>query len=394
MPHYVWKGVNLHARVLKGVYFAPSVQELESILFKKEIALLACWPKKLWRKNISLDLKISYFTQIFMLIQSGMRLPDALTLVAGQMHHAYFAFIAHEIAQKVNNGHSFSSGLKSYPSIFNSLMIQLVQVGEESGSLTSALQVLLNHLEEFSLFKTRLRSALFMPLITFCFFITIIITMLLLVVPQFEHIFKSMHKELPDITKTILGISSFVRGYGIFILVSITMLGLILYRYAQTENGKKLLDKLIIRLPLFNQIIINKTMASFFQALSLLVEGGMPLVKAMAITKASIGNTLLKKHIDMLQEELNSGYSFDQAMTLSCYFCTQEIICLIKIGQEAGIFTIMTKRIAGIYQQKLIKTLNRINALLGPVLLLILGFLIAGLILALYTPIMNLSAII
>lgn len=394
MPYFAWKGVDLHARIRKGALFAQNKQDLDAILIKKDIALLSCSPKKLrWQKKISLQSKIDYMVQLAMLMKAGMLLPKALRLVADQTAQPNFAMAAHTIADNVEHGVAFPAALQMYPKIFQPLVAQMACVGQESGSLPDTLQVVSGHLEAVAQFKKRLQSALLLPLVTFAFFLTIISIMLIVIVPQFASIFASMQKDLPAATKTMLKMSEFLRSGNLAILaLGFFALCYVVRQNLKTRSGKMAFDSFVMRVPFIRSLIITQTMAGFFQAIALLLKGGMPMAKAVLIAKESVNNTVIKNCIEVVAQEISAGVTLADSLGVFGQFCPQDMISLIKVGQESSQLAQMLTRIVDIYQQQLIHKLSRVNTLFQPFLLIILGLMITGLILALYTPIMSLSS--
>lgn len=394
MPYYAWKGVNLKAQVCTGKQFANDIIELDINLLKKEIALLSCVAKKiLIPRPIHSQAIINYCLQLTMLLKAGILLPEALKLVADQTPNPSFAYIAHDVSQKVNQGISLSVAFSNTKKVFNDLIIQMVAAGHEAGSLPAALEVLTLHLESLALFKNRLRAAFILPAITFGFFIVIIAIMLLVVVPQFAALFISLHKDIPRSTQILITISCIVRKWYGVMVVGTTFLMYGFFLLKKTSQGKKWFESVCINTPLLKTIITNITMTGFFQSVAFLLEGGIPLVKALYLSKELIGNSRIKNKIDIIADEVNAGNSFANALYAS-QLCDQEVISLITIGQESGKLQEMLKQVASSYQYRLLRVLGRINNLFGPCLLLILGLLIAALIFALYTPILNLSYIV
>lgn len=393
MPYFAWKGIDLQARIKKGAAFAADKDELDLILLKKDIALLSCSIKKVFlKKPISLQSKIDYIMQVSLLMKSGMLLPKALKLVAGQTHNPHFALIAYDIAQNVEHGISLPRAFENNTRVFNALMIQMACVGEESGSLCDALGVLSGHLEAVADFKRKLSSALLLPLVTFAFFLIIILIMLIVIVPQFASIFTSMQKELPGTTKGMLWVSNFLRSANlIYFAASLVGVLLLINYYCKTLRGKKVRDAILMAIPFIRPIIICQAMGGFFQALGVLLQGGMPLVKALSIAKESTTNGIIKSSLESVVGEVNAGMNLADALARHEILCPQDIISLLLVGQESGHLQNMVQRIAQIYQSRLIAQLSRINTLFQPFLLIILGLMIMGLILALYTPIMSLS---
>lgn len=391
MPYYAWKGVNLRAQDCKGFCFARNKQELDDYLFKKDIALLSSKPKKiLFKKAISNQLRIDYFLQIKMLIQAGMHVPHALRLVAQQSNFPALTMKAHLIADSVEGGSSIAHALSQHKKTFNNLICHLMSVGQESGNLIACLDVLTMHLEAMESFRARLRSALLLPAITAVFFVSVITIMLVVIVPQLANVFSCMHKELPAATQAMVHLSNILRSGEIFLILGMCAVPLsILFLYLRTQPGKIQRDHLLLKLPIVKQVIINKAMAHFFQSLHLLLKGGLPLLMAVKIVKASLNNSEIKDMISAIEQEINAGSSLAQALEPFNMLCSSDIISLISIGQESGNLVAILERISLIYQNRLLKKLNLINTLFQPFLLIILGLMITGLILAMYSPIMN-----
>lgn len=392
MPYFAWRGINLKGNIRKGIQFARTSSELEDLLFKKEIALINVKSKKVWwAVRVSLQTKIDYFMQIATLLKAGMLLPDALLLIAQQASNIYFASIATEIADQVHEGISFSKSIKS-KKIFEPIVMQMAAVGEECGDLTAALEVLVQYLDLREKFKKNLKAALILPLMTFIFFIVVILLMLVIVVPQFSSLFATMHHDLPKSTQRLIAISNFLQSTSFFILVFIAFILAFCFReYKKTLSGKSKIDFVLLKIPFFRPLIINKAMANFFQSMGMLLQGGMPIIRALEITKESVHNSYLKEQMNILEQEINAGDSFATAFARAEYINTQEVISLIKTGQESGKLSNMFCKLGALFQDRLLANLSCINTFLGPLLLIILGLLIAALILALYTPIMSLS---
>lgn len=391
MPYYQWKGVNLQADTCTGIQFARDHDQLDKLLYKKDIALLSYRTKKFWLTSpVSAQQKNDYFMQLSLLTQAGILLPHALDLVAQQMQHNKFAQIAYEIADRVHEGNLLSAAFSRYK-IFDPTMIQMAAVGQESGYLSQAFAVLSQHGETIIQFKNRIRSALLLPVITLCFFVFIFLLILLFIVPQFITIFKTMNKELPQATRTLISLSNFVRSWSCMIMgIGMTIVAYSIYTSKQYKAGKQFFDRCFIKFPLTRMFVINKTFALFFQSLSLLLAGGIPLVQAFKIAKESIENDLIKRELDAMEGAINAGDSFAQVLAHYPYL-GNDVIALIQVGQESGTLPQIMTRISLIYQQRLIRILSRITLLMQPLLLLILGLLISALILALYSPIMTFS---
>lgn len=395
MPYMQWKGVALNAQLCKGMQFVSNEQELDALLFARKVSLLSCKPKRIWWwPSVSLRAKLDYFMQLNMLLKAGLLLPEGLQLVAQQSSNIALAPAAYGVAQQVNHGISFGKALESYPIHFNGLMMQMAWVGQESGNITAALQVLCMYLSSVCDFRSRLRSALLLPMMTFVFFMLIMAVLLMVVVPQFVQLFASINRELPQATQLLLSVSDFLRSWYVSIPICLMLLlyGALSW-YKSTKNGRERLDVLVMNIPFVNALVRTRILAGFFQSVALLLEGGLPMVTAFSIAKESIDNSMLKSEFGFIQQEIAAGTACADALAFNSII-EQDILSLIKIGQESGMLAPMFARAAHVYQEQLLKHLERINMLFQPALLIILGLMVTGLILALYTPIMSLSTLV
>ena len=393
MPFFAWKGINLKAQCCKGKQFASSASALETLLFKKDIALLDYkFAPQRWLKPVSAQAKIDYCMQLAMLLKTGMLLPEALQLVAEQMPTGKLSGIAYDVAAQVDQGIPLATAFFYHKNVFNPLIIQMVTIGQESSNLPISLQILTNHLESSLAFRNQIRSALTLPAVIFSFFLIVIALILTLIVPHFEALFASMHKELPSMTLRLIKISNFLRSWSMLTtIISVLIICMSIRIYYTTNKRNYAFDRLALRIPFVNTIILYKTLAGFFQSISLLLAGGISLIKAIAIAKEAISNQIIKQQITMVYEEVNAGKSFADSLGQSNNICDQQVLSLVKIGQESNMLPVILNRIADLYQAKLMLRFGRVNTLLGPFLLVILGLLITALIVALYTPIMSLS---
>jgi type IV pilus assembly protein PilC len=175
-------------------------------------------------------------------------------------------------------------------------------------------------------------------------------------------------------------------------IIILTFLAAAYKKFAKSVRGRTFLDVICLRIPLIQQVVIYKNMTGFFHALALLIEGGMPLTKAIAIAKESIDNSRIKQKIGSFERDIRAGSSFAQIFADNDQWFGQDVVALIKVGQESGTLVQMLRHVAHRYQSKLLAVLNTLSSLFQPLLLLILGLLITCLIIALYTPIMNISS--
>ncbi len=285
MPYYRWQGVTIVGDHKKGLLFARSSEHLDALLMTREIALINHKPQRQWmKKPIRMRDKLQFFRQLSVLIDSGVLLSDALGIVGDQLNHPPFQELVHAIAVQVQEGASLGDAVENYPQVFDPITIQLIYAGEESGRMAETLQAISGHIAVTQDFYTKLRAALFLPAITLAFFFAIVMIIFVLIMPRFIDIFASMQQEIPPLTKRLLAISEFMRTpwMGIMVLVC-GLLGIIGWRLTRRGRGRRIIDVLLMYLPLIGPIVQQRFLGYTMQALSVLLHGGMPIVQALGV---------------------------------------------------------------------------------------------------------------
>lgn len=395
MPYFTWKGIDIEGRIHKGKLFAQSAKELDLVLFKQEIALLKADPVKQWAllSRISLDDKIQFFKQLASLLNAGVLLPDALLVVASQTQKVKFQGIIDAITREVHAGSSLSQSLARYHDFFDPVMVQMVKVGEESSKLGSVLSMLGDYLQMRSDFSRGVRSAMFVPMITLGFFFCITLVIFIVIVPQFATMFQSAHQDLPWITQTMLGMSTFVRSWAMmYVIAFFSVVFLIIYKLIKTEKGRCLKDRFVVHLPLIGELICQSSLGYFLHAVSMLLQGGMPLLQAIGVAKATVHNSFLSENITDIEHAIEAGSQLSQAMihNMEQIFSAQ-VIAIVRVGEESGRLAPLLARGASAYQENVRAILSWIVSMINPLLMVFLGLLITALIMAVYIPIFNLS---
>lgn len=397
MPYFSWKGVDIEGRIHKGKLFAQSSQDLDAVLFKQEIALLRFYPIKQRRifTTIALDDTIHFFKQISELLSAGVLLPSALLVVCSQITHAQFQAIVDQIVHDIHAGSSFSQALAKHPHVFDSVMVNMVHVGEESSKLATVLAMLAGYLQMRNDFKRGLRTAMLVPSITLLFFTGIAFLIFAFVVPQFAALFEASNQQLPQLTRTMIAISGFVRSNALLYALGLLGFGMMfLKRFFNTPHGKRIQDTILLRLPLIGSLIRQSSLGYFLHAFSMLLQGGMPLLQAMKVAKTTVSNTVLFDNLTLIERDIESGSSLSQAMIYNmAQIFSADTIAIIRVGEESGRLASLLAKAGAVYQTNVQRSLAVIVTLINPLLMVALGAMVTFLIMAVYIPIFNLSHI-
>jgi type IV pilus assembly protein PilC len=394
MPFFRWHGIDLQGNDQYGTLIARSTTELDSRLFSQDIALLSCtttYPRA--ARSINFSSKAALFNHLATLLKAGIYVDQALELVMLQENSQGLQDVLRDIFLDVHHGNSLSTSLKQYPTIFDSLSVQIIEAGQAAGCLPHALQALAHYYEELIAFRKQLSRALTMPIITAAFFLFVALIIFIVIMPTFSWLFASFNQELPSITRLMLSLSEALRSWTALILVvaciGVSSLGL--YWYRRQKQQCIWLTRCLWRLPLIGSLLQKIHICRFFQSLALLLEGGVSIKPALETVQVTINNPLLLEQLQKPFQAVLAGMPLHEALVSQPSLFGPETLAYMRIGQETGTLGHMMARTATLYQQTINKQLSTITTIIQPLLMIILGLWIALLIIAVYLPIFTLS---
>lgn len=394
MPYYAWRGVTLDGTYCKGSCFAPHEQQLDQQLFEQNIALLThrtC--RQIHIFPISLDSKKLFFEHLQLLLAAGLHIHQALTIIYQQTSDVRFASCVYHMREAIEHGQQLYKAMQVYPHIFTQEMISTTEIGMQVGNPVAALKALCVHLDMADAFKKRLRSMLLLPMCTFAVFIIILLIVLVYIVPRYAQLFLSMGKQIPAATQFLLSLHAFLISYHAILLSIIVVASATVGWYVfRVPSIKITVDRWLLSVPYIGVFVQYVSLVYFLQSLALLLQGGMSLVPALEIARRSISNLYLKEYVRTMIDRVHAGSMLSDAMRdAQQSFFKQDLILLMSIGQEGSCLDIMVQRAADMYQQYVNRMLNAYVMMVQPMLIFVLGCLIAALIFAVYTPLFNLA---
>ncbi len=393
MPYYRWRGVTLDATYCKGTLFAHSEESLDALLYKQEIALISCRPTmQLYILPISYVHKVFFFEHLQALLDAGVHVWQALTIISEQISDARFADIVYQVSHIVQEGKPLHEAMARY-AVFSSEMVHITEIGMQAGNISIALQALCQYLQETDQFKKKLRSALLLPLVTLALFVTIILVILFAIIPQYADLFASMGKELPRETRLLLKLHDAIVSYYMvgYLIIAVTF-GMVVWQLKSSSSIKMTLDRWILNMPYLGSLLQKIALVHFLRSLGLLLQGGMSLVPALKIANQAVSNLYMKEQISQIVAAVEAGQSVSAGMRGSrSGLFAQDLVLLITVGEETGRISDMIDRAATMYQKRVQQMLVHYTTVLQPTLMILLGLMVAGLIFAVYMPLFNLA---
>ncbi len=395
MPYFLWRGIDLTGTIRRGKQFARSKQVLEKSLLNNEIALLASRLSRRRARKLSNKLCVSLCDQIATLLEAGLRLAEALDLASKTMSCKLASTILADCGQAVREGIPLHKVLECHVPWIDSLMISLVVAGEESGALARTFRILSVHYEAQEELARKCKSALIMPAITFAVFVVIAVALFVLVIPRFEALFIMLNKPLPGVTRGIFAISSWLRsrkavGSGGLVVVALVLAWHAWRWYVPLRTR----ENLVLSLPWVGKLVCLYGMTFFLQTLSVLLDGGVHLVTALALARRALKSDMLVSMLSQVEQDVEKGEPLSSALSRHGRLNAPDLVSLFTLGEATGALALMVRKGAELYHKKIYHALQVLATLVSPVVLLLLGFIIGLLVFAVYAPLLSLSRII
>ncbi|WP_038055836.1 type II secretion system F family protein [Thermodesulfobacterium hydrogeniphilum] len=400
MPLYEWRGKSATGEIRKGVLEAPNPQLVEVYLRRLNITPIKINIKKesffraLFRRKRVSDRDLTVFTRQFsVILEAGLPIVKSLEVLVEQQKNPYFKEVLKDIKTKVETGSSLSDALAEYPKVFDKLYIQMVKSGESSGNLDEVLKRLALHLEKIMAIKSKVKHAMVYPSVIMAVTITVISIIMIFVIPKFAEIYESAGHALPLPTQILINIS---RNFGkilmFFIILAIgSFLGIRYYR--NTEKGRYNTDKILLHLPLIGELFHKSAVARVARTLANLVGGGVPLLQAINIAGETSGNMVIAKAMEEIRINVSAGQSIADPMFYTGVF-PYLMVEMVRVGELSGKLEDMLNKVADFFEDEVDRMVNTLSTLIEPILIVVLGVVVGGILIALYLPIFKLGEVI
>ncbi len=399
MPVFKWVATDLTGKIYQGIDFSVNPNELEQLLLQRSLGLMRYRSKRrsiLNGARVSLDQQINFFTDLLNLLQAGVLLPQSLQILVHQVQLPVLrCIVSYLLYQVKNQGLTLDQALQPFTNIFGGLALETIKAGCLGSNLELAVQNVIVYLQARQALRQQLRKALILPIATMIIFLIVTGIVLIGIVPQFAIIFDQAQVPLDAATQWVLGASLFICSFQALVWGGLIWSGLVfIYLMCQTRIGQYLADWLILRIPLLGSLSYWHNLVSFLQAASLLLDGGMPIVESFDQAQAVCVNRVLRLQVQQMTSLVRRGTDVSTAMSkTSSRFFGNDLVTMVKVGEEGGRLSEMFQRAAQVYQQRFVNRLQLILSLLQPAMIILLGILVAGLIWSIYIPIFNLPTV-
>lgn len=398
MPVYKYKAIDETGKTVQGIVDADSVKGATDKLKRQGVFLSSLNEVKQGKsrsfipfRGINISELAVTTRQFSTLISAGLPLEASLSALSEQTEDARLGQVLTQVKDRVSEGSSLANALNEHKNIFSDLYINIVRAGEASGTLDIVLLRLADFLEKQAALTSKVRSALIYPI--FMFFIGggVLFFTMTYVIPRIAKIFEDSEKALPMMTVILINVSGFFSNNLLLLLIFVPLLAFAAYRFNKTERGRMFFDRLSLKLPIFGKITSMVVISRFTRTLGTLLASGIPLLDALTIGEAVMGNRVYGKTLEEVKTNVREGASLAGPLRDSGVF-PPLVTRMIAVGEQTGEMEQMLTKVADIYDQQVETMVSTLTSLLEPIMIVIIGAVMGFIVFAVLLPIFNLTS--
>ncbi|CAM0121760.1 type II secretion system F family protein [Stenotrophomonas maltophilia] len=396
---FVWEGTDKRGIKMKGEQLAKNANLLRAELRKQGInpGQVKPKPKPLFgaagKAVTSKD--IAFFSrQMATMMKSGVPIVSALEIIGSGHKNPRMKKMVDGIRTDIEGGSSLYEAISKHPVQFDELYRNLVRAGEGAGVLETVLDTIASYKENIEALKGKIKKAMFYPAMVLVVALLVSSILLIWVVPQFEEVFKSFGADLPAFTQMVVNLSRFMVSWWWLMLIALigTIVGTIMF-YKRSPKMQHTVDRLILKVPVLGQIMHNSSIARFARTTAVTFKAGVPLVEALGIVAGATGNKVYEEGVLRMRDDVSVGYPVNMAMKQLNLF-PHMVIQMTGIGEEAGALDAMLFKVAEYYEQEVNNSVDALSSLLEPMIMVFIGTIVGGMVIAMYLPIFKLGAVV
>jgi type IV pilus assembly protein PilC len=405
MPTFVWEGKTAQGKVLKGEVEAPNLDAVFTVLRNRRIRPT---PARVREKGTGLSKEItipglgekikprdvSVMTRQFAtMIDAGLPIVQCLDILSEQTESKTLRNTVRTIKQDVEGGSTLADALRKHPKVFDDLYVNMVDAGEVGGVLNTILNRIAHFIEKANKLKKKVKGAMIYPCTIIAVAIIVVAILLIFVIPVFAELYGSMGKALPAPTQITINISNwFVANY-YYLFFALVGVVVAIRLYYKTENGRMNIDRLLLRLPVVGDLLRKVAVARFAQNMSILLTSGVPILDGLAITAKTAGNKVVEKAIMDSRISISQGKTVAEPLKESKIF--PPMVCqMVAIGEQTGGLDNMLQKVAEFYEEEVDDAVANLTALMEPMIMIVLGVVLGGLVISMYLPIFQLGSLV
>jgi len=408
MAQFIYKAMDSTGKVINGTAESSSKMDLVSALRSKNLVLLSIkeyHSKGLYARlndkvialttsktgKVTIDELAIFCRQMATLVNAGVNVFNAILDMSTMSQNKYFSRVLTAISEDLRGGKTLSDSMAKYPKIFSNTFVSMIMVGEKSGKLPKVLSDLANFIEKSAKLRKKIKAAASYPIFIGGFFVVIMLALVLVIIPKFEAMFLSFGAELPVPTQILMNISRFILGNLHFLILFLILL-IIAFKICMKVPAFKLaFDKFLFKIPVFGNIYLKMLFASFFQTLSTLIASGVDIISSLQIAAKTVNNSYIRFVLKLIEDKVVSGEQFSEEMDKHFIF-PKMVVRMTAVGEKSGQLSTMFYKITDYYSDEVDSIVASLSAIMEPILIVGLGFIVGTAVIALYLPIFNMAS--
>jgi type IV pilus assembly protein PilC len=405
MATFLWEGKTAQGKVLRGEIEAPNLEAVFGVLRERRIRPI---PERVREKGAGLEKEIKFpglgdkvkprdlsvFTRQFAtMIDAGLPIVQCLSILSDQADNKALRKTVQAIRKDVEGGATLAEALRKHPKVFDDLYVNMVEAGEMGGVLNTILNRVALFIEKAAKLKKKVKGAMIYPTAIVSVAVIVVAVLLIFVIPVFAELYSSMGKALPAPTQITINISNWFVAYWYYMAFGLIASFVSITLYYKTENGRMNIDRLLLRLPIVGDLLRKVAVARFTQNMGILLSSGVPILDGLAITARTAGNKVIEKAIMDARVSISQGKTVADPLKESKIF--PPMVCqMVAVGENTGALDNMLKKVAELYEEEVDDAVNNLTALMEPMIMVVLGVILGGLVISMYLPIFQLGSLV
>ncbi len=401
MPIYVWKGKNIHGEKRKGQIEAIDEAGVRAHLKRLRIedAVIKPKPKDLFENVAIFKPKVTgkdvvvFTRQLSTMIDAGLPLVQCLQILARQQSNPTFKKVLLAIQNDVETGTTLADSMRKHPKIFDNLYSNMIEAGELSGILDTILSRLAGFKEKAMALQKRIKGAMTYPGICLAISLLILAVILFFVVPVFDKMFSDFGSSLPAPTQLVVNLSRGFKSYILYVIPAVVILIWLFKKYYSTEKGRLQVDNMILWSPVVGTLVRKVAVSKFTRTLSTMLQSGVPILDALGVVARTAGNKVIERAVLRVSASIAEGRPIAEPLEESGVFPPM-VVQMINVGESVGALDTMLEKVADFYDEEVDQAVENLTAMIEPFMMVFLGGMIGGLVVAMYLPIFEIASIV
>ena len=398
MPTFAYAGRTRAGQTVTGERVADTMDAAVAGLRREQIQITKIDPVKAKaeakpkaKKGVSVPAKnLAIFTRQFsVMIDAGLPLVQCLDILGKQEPHKGFSSVILKTREDVESGAALADAMKKHPKTFDALYSNMIAAGEAGGILDTILKRLATYIEKSVKLKGEVKSAMIYPVAVVVIAAVVVGAILWKVIPTFATLFAGLGAQLPHPTRVVISLSNGIVAYGWLLLIAIGAAGYGLKSYYATENGRRTIDRIMLKMPILGDILRKVAVARFCRTLSTLLASGVPILDGLDITARTSGNAIIEDAILVTRSGIERGETVSGPLRETNVFPSM-VVQMINVGETTGALDAMLSKIADFYEEEVDTAVAGLLTLMEPVMIAFLGVVVGGIVIAMYMPIFDL----